>query len=513
MPIKPTSAFSGAGPADAAEARNAGLRIAGLLLLAVLCGLAIALAGESALFLTLALVGCIFTFIDFRVGVVLLILLVPIANSSVFPHQLFGITGLNPFNVLLMGTLASYWLRSRPGEAFRDLLPQKLIWLYIIPIVFAGMLGSRHVGDMAHSLYAAGTIEFTGAAGYLRDVVIKPLLFVLFALLVSRAVARSSDPARFIMPMLLSVCIMSLMSVLYVYLSGYSLGELASSTARTFFLPLGIHANDLGRLYAVAYGMLLFCFAATERPQMKVPLLIAMGAVVIALVFTFSRGAFVGFMVINLIFLLSRRNVAGFLVFLVLLALAMAFMPGAVYERLAAGFDGNLNALTAGRTEEIWLPLLPEMSRSPLWGNGLLSITWSDAMTHNTILPVTHPHNAYLQAYMDMGILGLGLLLAYFWHVWHGLRSLSRDERVTPGMRGVFEGAAAGLVCLLIAGMAGGGLTPGPEQSFLWLAIGFMYGEQARQRQATQAQAAAAGAARQPGGMAGGPSAVPGAMA
>jgi len=47
-------------------------------------------------------------------------------------------------------------------------------------------------------------------------------------------------------------------------------------------------------------------------------------------------------------------------------------------------------------------------------------------------------------------------------------------------LRGFYLGAAAGLLSFLIAAIADSSLTPKPEQAFLWLAIGMMYGQSAR---------------------------------
>jgi len=58
---------------------------------------------------------------------------------------------------------------------------------------------------------------------------------------------------------------------------------------------------------------------------------------------------------------------------------------------------------------------------------------------------VTHPHNAYLQALLDMGIAGLLLLGAYFVHVWKRFRALSMDAALSPELRGFYQGAGAGL--------------------------------------------------------------------
>ena len=206
-----------------------------------------------------------------------------------------------------------------------------------------------------------------------------------------------------------------------------------------------------------------------------------MGLVVIALMLTFSRGAFFGFLVVNGLFLIWRRNIKTLLAAAFIVALALLLMPDAVYERMAAGFSGSSaqldpDAVSAGRIDRIWLPLLPEVMTNPVTGHGIGSIMWSEPMRTapgQVILPVTHPHNAYLQALLDMGVVGLALLGAYFFHVWRGLRSLAR----APALRGFYLGAAAGLVSMLISNITDSSLMPRPEQAFLWLAIGMMYGQ------------------------------------
>ena len=93
---------------------------------------------------------------------------------------------------------------------------------------------------------------------------------------------------------------------------------------------------------------------------------------------------------------------------------------------------------------------------------------------------VGHPHNAYLQAVLDMGLIGLVLLVAFYWHVWNGFRALGSNAYLTPVMRGFFQGACAALLAFVLAGMTGGSLRPQPENALLWIAIGMMYGLLAR---------------------------------
>src|SRR4029078_13112751 len=134
---------------------------------------------------------------DFRVGVVLAIVLMPIAGSSLFPHAMFGITGLNPLNMLLRATLASFLLYGLFAARLRHFVPRPLLLLYIAPIVIAGIMGSRHVGEvlagilgcrhwveMLPGFFRASIIGFHEPVGYLIELLAKPMMLVLFALLV-----------------------------------------------------------------------------------------------------------------------------------------------------------------------------------------------------------------------------------------------------------------------------------------------------------------------------------------
>ncbi|HJQ64689.1 MAG TPA: O-antigen ligase family protein [Burkholderiales bacterium] len=454
--------------------------ILGIALVCVLWGVSVVVAEWNALFVGLAVIACILILIDFRVGVVLLMLLMPLSYSQFFPRQIAGITGLNPVNLLLMGTLTSYFMYALTNRSIARSVPRPLLWLYAAPFVVAGILGSRHVGDIAFFFVVSEQVHFVNTVGYLRDMVVKPLFLVAFAILVGAAVARTRSSEKFLVPTLASMWIMSLMVVVYFVLSGSSLRQIAGTSAREFLTPLGMHANELGRMYVIAYGILLFTWAGTKDYWTKVVLLATMAIVVVALALTFSRGSFAGFVLVSALFLVSRRNIAGLLFGGLFAAIVFFFLPDAVYERATHGFGAGANAISAGRIDMIWKPLIPDLLRSPLYGNGIGSMLWSDAVRSGRSLLVTHPHNAYLQTWLDMGIIGLVLVCAYFVHVWKGLRALGRDPELRGDQRGFFEGAAAGLAAFLVTAFADGSLTPKPEQIFLWLAIGMMYGHRAR---------------------------------
>jgi O-antigen ligase len=403
--------------------------------------------------------------------------MMPVENTVYFPHQMFGLNGLNPLNLVILATLGSYLLR---GQDLRRFVPKPLFWLFVVPIVVAGFIGSRHVDDIYPFFYENQIIHYTDAAGYLRDTMLKPLLTVVGALLIGAALARSKKAERFLTPVIIAVWTMSLIALLYVVFSGVTLGELSSSHQRKFFSALGMHANDLGRLYAVAYALLLFTWGESKDAALKSVLVVTMGVLTLSLMLTFSRGAFVGFVLVNALFLLWKFNARTVGLGLLAAGVGAMLLPGAVIGRIMLGFGeggGDVNAVSAGRVDEIWMPLMPEVLKSPPWGNGLESTMWSHAMWAQQILEVTHPHNAYLQAILDMGIVGLVLLLAYYLHVFRRLRELGSNAYLSPTLRGFYQGAVAGLACFLVTGFAGSSLRPTPEFSFLWIAIGMMYGQ------------------------------------
>ena len=375
-------------------------------------GLALAIGELDALWISLSVVAALVVLVDYRVGAVLLVLMLPVSDSNLFPHALMGMTGVNPVNLLLAGTLVSYAVRAGRGAYPGRLLQPQLIWLYIVPIVIGGVLGSFHVDEIVPVFMEELVVSFHNVPGYLRDMVMKPLFIPLFALLLGVAVARSEKAERYIVPIALSVWIIAMIEIVFVAVSGVRLGRLASADMRGFFLAIGMHANDLGRLFAIAYALLLFTWWETKNQALKTFLFVSMGVLAFALLLTFSRGAFVGFLLVNALFLGWKFNFKTASLAILALVVCALLMPGYVYNRVLLGIgEGDMDAVSAGRIDGIWLPLLPEMLKSPLWGQGLGSIMWSFPMQIDAMLVVGHPHNAFLETVLDMGLIGLGLLV------------------------------------------------------------------------------------------------------
>ncbi len=446
---------------------------------AIIAGCLIVFGESDAVLLYLSIMLSLLVLVDFRIGVVCLIVVMPFSATSLYTHHIAGIPGLNPPNLLLLMTAASLLLHGVDREKYARFAKTPL-WLYLSVIIIAGLLGSQHLHEVPRAFAAAEPILYGNLAAYLTQFVLKPVTIAMFVLLVAAAAHRARRPELFIYPMIVATWVMCLMALVFVVQSGASLAEVGNGSyaSRMFFAPLGIHANELAILYVTAYAVMLYTYMEVKQFGLRTILVASLVVVVAALALTFSRGGYLGFAVVTVLFLVSRREFTALLLGATLLVALALFLPDAVLNRLGFGLgSSDLNVISSGRVGSIWLPLLAEVGRNPILGNGLGSIGWSDALRSGAMMSVGHPHNAYLAAALDTGVVGLVVLCGYFLHVWLAFRHLRRDPAIHPILRGFYGGAAAALVAFLVMATVNSFLTPRLEQIFLWLAIGLMYGE------------------------------------
>jgi O-antigen ligase len=103
----------------------------------------------------------------------------------------------------------------------------------------------------------------------------------------------------------------------------------------------------------------------------------------------------------------------------------VGFEPSVREEHLAAqrGTTPQTDAthtfhrVMAGRTGRVWPLVLPNLLVQPLIGQGLYSV-WKPPDPNAPRLNYNHPHNAYLEVALDMGVVGLAALAFLLWWFW-----------------------------------------------------------------------------------------------
>jgi O-antigen ligase len=470
------------------------LAAAGLALPAIAAGV---LVGPFAAFATpFALALVVAALRDYRVAAWLTVFLLPVAPTQLVPHQMLGVSGVYLVYGSLLLSISSLLLTRalRPGRLVFPAWPRSFL-LYLAVFIASGLHGALYTESTPDYFVVLDVIKSASVGTYLQVTLINPAVVLGAAFVLSVAICNARRPAMYLVPVFAPALVFAF-AVFYLALtSGSALKDLASQESRQYLSDIGLHANELGLLLNTAWALALFSFSQARGFTLKAALGATSVVLGLAVLLTFSRGAWLGSLAVVAYLLYVRRNVVLFVAALLVLPAAALLMPQSVAERATHEMGSkDVDALSSGRVDEIWQPLLPEILHSPLLGSGAGSVLWSEAARQHKILPVGHPHSAYLGALLDLGVLGTIAILLFFRHMWRLFRQLgaAAPDRL---WRGFFHGAAACVLLLFVQGMTDDSFLPGRTQAFLWIgygaAVGFAARLKAREGSARSAPASA----------------------
>jgi len=433
----------------------------------------------EAIVLTAVVPGLLMLY-DYRLGLGLLFFILPFENAQFLPK----IGPLNALNVLILGVAVSFLLlaalRGMTARPLMVLVPRQLFWFYAVPLTVAVVVGTTHFREMSAFYLLKTHPEGYKITTYWISDYFKHLLLVAAACVLASTVYQARSGRRWIALFTLAALLFVVAEIALTALSG---GVATAVGQRNFLAYLGRQNNEAGVMLVTAFGPILFMREMVKTPWLRFALTVAALLMIVAVVLTGSRGAFVGLAVVVGLYLLRFRRLRTAFLAVTVALIGVAVAPDAVQDRLLRGL-GNERAptidltrgdeLSAGRFY-IWANLAPEIARSPLYGRGLLSTQWS-RYVRSGAFRAGHPHNLYLEILMDGGIYGAICMFVFYRFVWRSFRRLGKDERFGGGTRGFFLGAAAGMAGMLTYGFTNGHWYPAPEQVFFWLAVGLAIG-------------------------------------
>jgi O-antigen ligase len=155
--------------------------------------------------------------------------------------------------------------------------------------------------------------------------------------------------------------------------------------------------------------------------------------------------------------------------------IALPLIPQSIIERALTGLAGNdVNAISAGRVDQIWIPLIKEFMQHPLdliIGTGRFAIMSTDAFKSGAILQVGHAHSMYLDTLFDAGIIGLSFFLAFFFIFTK--RFIKAHKLINDKVYlDILIGIEISIAAFLIRGITDSFFFPTLTNSFLWLDLG-----------------------------------------
>lgn len=412
-----------------------------------------------------------------------MILLLPFSYSVLMPRQMFGIPGLNPFNLALVSLVVAM-LYGALNTKHRMVIPKfsPLLYFYLLPIILAALYGVTQIGNISSYFVASRfalteerSIELLSIGGYFSTMLIKPLVLIVMAYVIAVCTASFHVERHVRTLMYLAAALVPISLTIGLAVQGLGLGDISSAEDRGSLSWFGMHANELGLMLNIAFALALFGLFHNTPSALTLKLgFLLLFLLTLGVLITFSRGAMVAYFLIVMIFM-ARRGVQPMQLILVPVVLVgLLLLPGEVFERLFTGVESrDIGAISAGRVESIWLPLLPAIFDNFLFGGGLGSIIWSTPMQMGTIFPVGHAHSAYIGLLLDFGIIGSAIIFYFWWRVWS---LFDQAASKMADWSGFFIGAKVGVFVLFLQGVTDDRFTPTASQIFIWVAIGLAIG-------------------------------------
>lgn len=427
-----------------------------------------------------------------------LVLLMALIERPDMPKTVFGIPGMNPWNLLMMFTLMAYWASRKRESGSSVEVEGRIVFLigwYIAVILISFARGIVDLGGIIE--YA--TIlqrQVNSKAGFFIDDVVNVIKYTLPGILFFYG-CNSLDRFKW---GLLSVLLMNLLLALLVikaiplgYLTdGHSLQKAA---IRIIDRDIGYYRSDLAVLLGGGAWAIYAYRSLFKGAFLGISTNIAAVLTTFAIALTGGRIGVGSWAVaaLTLAYLRWRR----FLLIAPMLALVVIATVPAVQERVLQGFDGDdeiverqdpltqditqstegsvdMSSVTSGRTI-IWPLVIEKIAESPLIGYGRHAMQRTGVSMETLELgnPFPHPHNAYLQLLLDNGwLLSLPIFFFYFLLVKYSI-SLFRDDSskvyVAAGGAGI-----AFILAQLVGAMAGQSFYPMASHVSMWCVIGLV---------------------------------------
>lgn len=421
--------------------------------------------------------GALFHLIDFRFGVLLSCLLMPL-----FFHPLINVLRENlRFNLVYWVILLTFcifclnWLVGTNGKI--RLFNKELYLLFLLPYSIAVVRGFAHVDDIVLTVLSTsqGEAVADGVSWYVSSV-LGALMVVAFALATAGALRTGLQLRNLLVVAAIPLWFISLNLIFVVAASGISLSEWASPDNRHLLLDVGFgaHGNTLGVLFTPAFALYLGVLRGARQSSRRMYFFVALTLVllVLALLLTFSRAAYVTALAVIYMQMRRKGNILLNLVLIIAAFASFFLLPDVFIDRFLYGVvSGDLDEIFSHRISGIWEVLYSSMADNPIFGYGSFYVLWSGSIAESSGFLLAMAHNAFLDLMLEMGGVGLVLVVGYYVHLWSASRRLAAGEP-DPLLRGALEGVSLSVFGLLLVNVVGERITPEPHHFYFWLGVG-----------------------------------------
>jgi len=363
----------------------------------------------------------------------LLVALIPLRNIVLKTMHVFETSGLNIVNVLyalaLLGALMASRGKKEETYSSKVLLPLSLYVFYFFLQIF----------------FQPGDHSYTELLKWWKDSFLFMLIPYLF-------VTRAITDKKKIIILLVVMCVVNLYMDTYFWrwvrwMSFDSFSDRMKSVNGTFGDVGG--SNEWAAFFST-YTLVIIAVSKTVGSKwLNIGLKILVTCNVLVLLFTFSRGAYLGFLV-GVGYMLLKTKKYAFIILLICFPLFYStILPSSVVERINMSFETNNYGETDDQDVtsrlEMWKKSLSMITDSPLLGHGLLSYQYGKW---------NNPHNQHLNILVQGGLIGYALFVWIFVAAFKDGSYLYKNGNDSFS-RAVGLGVCAAVISLCVANLFG----------------------------------------------------------
>jgi len=403
---------------------------------------------------------------------ILLVLMLPFSGTSLLGDNIAGIPGAKPINLIALGVAFSLLFKKTELLTYTDkarLFSTLGFVLYLAIFSIEFLRSAYNINELAFRNPDVFGAMRSSNIRYALSFWFKPIVLTVSFLYLINAVRDENSLKQSFRVLLVSILIFAVFTLMIsapVVFSG--LGRSALNTE--FSLHLSMHYNTVATILMLGVPL-----AMSQGLKGNIVWVIGLSVIVVALLFTQSRGAILGALLATIVFLYLQKRVSpSLLIIAIVLGVTGMFAFQYIAPVLTQGIENrDIHQITSGRVSSMWQPILMELFNEPLkllFGLGLYGVIMTDAyMFDPSFFRATHAHNLYIDFLVDAGLIVFVTFLALFVK---GISSLLSAIRQTKNKE------LCALLCsffaYLFAGISGRQFFPDTENMMVFPVLGLI---------------------------------------
>ena len=361
------------------------------------------------------IVACLFLTND-ELCLAAMIMVLPLAASVLMATQFIPVPGARINNLLFLLLLAGFLLNRKLDFTGMQLA----VFFYAGSLLFliTAIVRTEHVAGYAVEFWME---SYDPVKFFLSHGLIPMLTTIPFLMIISR-IRTQEEIQRVVHYVALSVGLFAAV-IIGIYFIAVPFGSDFFTTREIIGQYLGMHGNNLADFIIVGFPLIL-SLALVSRGVYKKWLYLAVFMALIAVAIIYSRMAYGVILVSIIAVMVITRQHKKMIPLFILLVLIIIIVPGVAERALTGLAEGEMDLITAGRTDRIWRPILGEWweraASEPLkviFGYGRYGIIDLQVFKNHRMFLTNHAHNMFLDTLVDTGVAGLLFYLSFIGYV------------------------------------------------------------------------------------------------